>query len=93
MPKTESRLDRIEKLLERLAQQELAFREEQTRRWARIEFSLSNAAVRLAILRAPLDDEELTPEAAAALDEALAEFQRGAETLPHEEVLREFGLR
>jgi hypothetical protein len=41
---------------------------------------------------ASVEDEELTPETAAALDRARASLARG-EGIPHEEVLREFGLR
>lgn len=39
---------------------------------------------------APVEDEELTPETAAALDRARASLARG-EGVSHEEVLREFG--
>jgi hypothetical protein len=45
--------------------------------------SLSNAAV---------DDEPVSAEEAAALDEAHASITRG-EGIPHEEILREFGLK
>ena len=40
---------------------------------------------------APVEDEEITPETAAALDRARASLTRG-EGIPHEEILREFGL-
>jgi hypothetical protein len=40
---------------------------------------------------APVEDESLTPETAAALDRARASLARG-EGIPHEEILREFGL-
>jgi hypothetical protein len=40
---------------------------------------------------APIEDEDLTPETAAALDRARESLARG-EGIPHEEVLREFGL-
>ena len=40
---------------------------------------------------APVEEEEITPEAAAALDRARASLARG-EGIPHQEVLREFGL-
>jgi hypothetical protein len=40
---------------------------------------------------APTEDEEITPEAAAALDGARASLARG-EGVPHGEILREFGL-
>jgi hypothetical protein len=40
---------------------------------------------------APVEDEELTPETAAALDRARASLARGG-GVPHEEVRREFGL-
>lgn len=41
---------------------------------------------------APVEDEEVTPETAAALDRARASLARG-EGIPHEEILREFGLK
>jgi hypothetical protein len=41
---------------------------------------------------APVEDEEITPETAAALDRARASLARG-EAIPHDEVLREFGLK
>ena len=40
---------------------------------------------------APVEEEDLTPETAAALDHARASLGRG-EGVSHEEVLREFGL-
>ena len=40
---------------------------------------------------APVDDEEISAETAAALDRARASLKRG-EGIPHEDVLREFGL-
>ena len=40
---------------------------------------------------APVEEEEITPETAAALDRARASIARG-EGIPHEEILREFGL-
>jgi hypothetical protein len=40
---------------------------------------------------APTEDEEITPETAAALDRSRASLARG-EGVPHEEVGREFGL-
>jgi hypothetical protein len=44
--------------------------------------SLSNAGV---------EDEEITPETAADLDRARASLDRG-EGIPHDDILREFGL-
>ena len=38
---------------------------------------------------APIDDEPLTPEEEASLDEARAEYERG-ETVPLDEFMREF---
>ena len=43
------------------------------------------------LANAPFDDTPVTPEEAAALDAAHAAIQRG-EGIPHEEILREFGL-
>jgi hypothetical protein len=40
---------------------------------------------------APVDDEEITAETKAALDRARASLARG-EGVPHDEILREFGL-
>jgi hypothetical protein len=40
---------------------------------------------------APVEEEEITPETAATLDRARASLARG-EGIPHEEILREFGL-
>jgi hypothetical protein len=40
---------------------------------------------------APVEEEEITPETAAALDRARASLARG-EGIPHEDLLREFGL-
>jgi hypothetical protein len=40
---------------------------------------------------APIEEDDLTPETAAALDRSRASLARG-EGIPHEEVLREFGL-
>ncbi len=40
---------------------------------------------------APVEEEEITPETAAALDRAKASLARG-EGIAHEEILREFGL-
>ena len=40
---------------------------------------------------APVEEEEITPETAAAVDCARASLARG-EGIPHEEILREFGL-
>jgi hypothetical protein len=40
---------------------------------------------------APVEDEEITPETAAALDRARASLARG-EGISHQEILREFGL-
>jgi len=40
---------------------------------------------------APVEEEEITPETAAALDRARASLARG-EGIPHEDIRREFGL-
>ena len=44
------------------------------------------------VANAPEEDEELKPEMAAVLKRARASLARG-EGIPHEEILREFGLR
>ncbi|HEY6304473.1 MAG TPA: hypothetical protein VIX91_20670 [Candidatus Acidoferrum sp.] len=41
---------------------------------------------------APVEEEELTPETAAALERARASLVRG-EGIPHEEIQREFGMK
>jgi hypothetical protein len=41
---------------------------------------------------APVEEEEITAETAAALDSARASLNRG-ECVSHDEILREFGLR
>jgi hypothetical protein len=41
---------------------------------------------------APTEEEEITPDAAAALDRARASLARG-ESISHEDILREFGLK
>lgn len=40
---------------------------------------------------APVEEEEITPETAAAIDRARASLARG-DVIPHEDILREFGL-
>jgi len=40
---------------------------------------------------APVEEEEVTPETAVALDRARASLARG-EGIPHDEILREFGV-
>jgi len=44
-----------------------------------------------ALAGAPVEDEEITPETAAALDRAWNSLARG-EGIPHEEIRREFDL-
>jgi hypothetical protein len=44
-----------------------------------------------ALANALAEEEEITPETAAALDRARESLARG-EGIPHEEILREFGL-
>ena len=44
-----------------------------------------------ALANAPVEEEEITPETAAALDRAREPLAR-EEGIPHEEILREFGL-
>jgi ethanolamine utilization microcompartment shell protein EutL len=41
---------------------------------------------------ASAEEQDLTPETAAALDRARASLARG-EGIPHEEILREFGIK
>ena len=44
------------------------------------------------LANAPVDDEPVTADEAAALDEAHASISRG-EGIAHEDILREFGLK
>ena len=44
------------------------------------------------LARAGIEDEEITPETAAALDRARASLDRG-EGISHDDILREFGLK
>ena len=46
----------------------------------------------LSLANAPVEEQEITPETAAALDRARASLARG-EGIPHDEILREFGLK
>lgn len=41
---------------------------------------------------APLEDEEISEEEEAAVQEARDELTSGARTIPHEQIKREFGL-
>ena len=43
------------------------------------------------LAEAPVEDEQITPETAAALNRARTSIARGEGT-PHDEILREFGL-
>ena len=45
----------------------------------------------VSLSKAPVEEEEITEETATALDRASASLARG-EGIPHEEILREFGL-
>ena len=45
----------------------------------------------VSLANAAMEEEEITPETAVALDRARASLARG-EGIPHEEILREFGL-
>jgi hypothetical protein len=45
----------------------------------------------LALKSAPYDDEPATPDEISAIAEAKAEFARD-ETIPHEQILSEFGI-
>lgn len=54
-----------------------------------LEVMTSPLARSLAV--APVDEEDLTAETAAALERSRASFARG-EGIPHEEIRREFGL-
>ena len=43
------------------------------------------------LVSAPVEEEQITPETSAALDRARSSLARG-EGIPHEDILREFGL-
>lgn len=91
MPKTESRLDRIERILEKVAKQHQQNVRAQAQLTRALEntLALSHPAWR-AILTAPLDDQHLTPAAEAAFDQTLARANQPG--IPHQDLLREFGL-
>ena len=44
------------------------------------------------LLNAPEDDEPLSEEDRAAIDEAMESIARGEPAIPHEELMRELGL-
>lgn len=56
-----------------------------------LEVMASSDPVARSLANAPVDDEPISSEEAAALDEAHAAIARG-EGIPHDEILREFGL-
>lgn len=56
-----------------------------------LEYLVSSPALRAALL-APLDDEPVTQGDAEAITRAYADIEAGRIT-PHDEILREFGLR
>ena len=56
-----------------------------------LQFMLADPVSR-ALAAAPLDDDELTPEAERALDEAQESLARGEEGASHEDFSRELGL-
>lgn len=43
--------------------------------------------------RAPVDDEPLTDEDRAALDESYEDLKNSGNLIPHEEIMREFGSK
>ena len=55
-----------------------------------LQFMLLDPVSR-SLAAAPVEQESLSPEEAAALDEARAALDRG-ERISHEDILREFGL-
>ncbi|MGO9273747.1 MAG: hypothetical protein ACLQOO_26500 [Terriglobia bacterium] len=55
-----------------------------------LQFMLLDPVSR-SLAAAPVEQEPVSPEEAAALDEARAALERG-ERISHEEILREFGL-
>jgi hypothetical protein len=54
-------------------------------------FEVMTDPVARSLASAPVETEPVSEEEAAALDEAHAAIERG-EGIPHEEILREFGL-
>ena len=55
-----------------------------------LQFMLLDAVSR-SLAAAPVEEEAVPPEEAAALDQARASVDRG-EGVPHKDILREFGL-
>jgi hypothetical protein len=76
-----------EQLLERVMKLSEAEADETLRLLAEREDSV----VRL-LDDAPLEDEEISPEEEAAVQEARDELAAGAPTISHEEIKREFGI-
>jgi hypothetical protein len=52
---------------------------------------LAGEPILQALAQTPIEEEEITADTAAALDRSRASLARG-EGIPHEEILREFGL-
>jgi hypothetical protein len=46
----------------------------------------------LALRAATYDDEPVTPEEESAIEEARESIRRGESLIPHEDILREFGM-
>jgi hypothetical protein len=56
-----------------------------------MEPNLNEESLARSLALAPVEEEEVSPETAAALNRARDSLARG-EGIPHEEILREFGL-
>jgi hypothetical protein len=75
--------NRVHQLLDRLDQGQLAV-------IAQLLEVMADPVAR-SLANAPVDESPISVEEAAALDAAHAAIQRG-EGIPHEEIMREFGL-
>lgn len=76
-----------EKLLERV----MRLSEDEADETLRLLEGQEDQVVRL-LDEAPLEDEEISPEEEAAVQEAREEVAAGAATISHEEIKREFGI-
>lgn len=56
-----------------------------------LEVMVEPLSLSRSLASAPVEEKEITPETAAALDRARASLARG-EGIAHDEILREFGL-
>jgi len=86
-PLTTQERDQAHALLDKLSDEKL----NAVRNLLEVMVSSDDAPLTNSLALAPVDEEEITAETAAALDRSRASLAQGAGT-SHEEILREFGL-